>query len=204
MAEHKESRATHILTARKYTNLFCVQMKKMVLDGKISNYSMYSTASNNANATGNCPYPADTNGSGGGGGNYSSATSGTKAQSNSSANCNVQHYCQNPKFDHMANHWSESMVAMHQQAQQETTNYFRDQWYFNDAAANSYHVNDTTIQNLSATQLTQNQHCLIFPHTHFSHPPPQSTGKCQFDIFPKQRKRKKEPNESKAESFRFK
>lgn len=141
-------------------------MKKMVLDGKISDY-MY-----NLNTTGNGIYPIDVNGSTNVN-NFASANNCGKNQP-SNNDCNVNHYCPNSKFDHLTNHWGENMMAMHQQAQQET-NYFRNQWHFNGASSNSYHVNDTTIPNISATQLAQNQHCLLIPHPHFSHPP--SAGK---------------------------
>lgn len=137
-------------------------MRKIMLDGKISDYSMYNSASNWSSATG-CQYPVDTN--------NSSSTNGFTETNNCNKNqvnneCNVNHYCQNTKFDHLANHWNESMAAMHQQAQQDP-NYFRNQWQFSSAATNSYHVNDTTISNIPATQ---NQHCLLIPHTHFHHP----------------------------------
>lgn len=135
------------------------------MDGKTSDYSMFNT-SNNLNSSGGCHYSVDGNGTSN---SFAPANNCNKSQPN--ADCNVNHYCQNPKFDHLANHWSESMVAMHQQAHQET-NYFRNQWHFNGAAANSYHVNDTTIQNIPTSQ---NQHCLLIPHTHFPHS--TSTGK---------------------------
>lgn len=144
-------------------------MRKMVLDGKTSDYSMFNNT-NNLSSTGGCPYPVNTNDTG----NSFAPANNCNNKNQPNADCNVNHYCQNPKFDHLANHWSESMVAMHQQAQQET-NYFRNQWHFNGAATNSYHVNDTTIQNIPTTQLTQNQHCLIIPHSHFPHS--SSTGK---------------------------
>lgn len=141
-------------------------MKKMVLDGKISDY-MY-----NLNTTGNGGYPIDVNGSTNAN-NFAPENNCGKSQS-SNNDCSVNHYCPNPKFDHLTNHWGENMMAMHQQAQQET-NYFRNQWHFNGASANSYHVNDTTVPNIPTSQLTQNQHCLLIPHPHFSHPP--SAGK---------------------------
>lgn len=133
-------------------------MRKMMLDGKISDYSMYNNA-NNWNSASSGQYPIDVSSDG-----HTESNNGNKIQS--ATDCNVNHYCQNPKFDNLANHWNESMAAMHQQE----PNYFRNQWHFNGAATNSYHVNDITIPNISATQLTQNQHCLLIPHTHFHHP----------------------------------
>lgn len=157
-------------------------MRKMMLDGKISDYSMYNNG-NNWNSAASCQYPVDVSSSSGSNGFNESNNCNNKNQS--SNDCNVNHYCQNPKFDHLTNQepfrWNGSMAAMHQQAQPES-NYFRNQWHFNSAATNSYHVNDTTISNIPTTQLSQNQHCLLIPHTHFHHPS-ISTGKLiWFDL----------------------
>ncbi|XP_055324279.1 hepatic leukemia factor isoform X5 [Sitodiplosis mosellana] len=150
-------------------------MRKMMLDGKISDYSMYNNNGSNWNSAASCQYPTNSSSSSSSNGFNDS----NNCQKNQSAtnDCNVNHYCQNPKFNHLANHWNGSVAAMHhQQAQPESANYFRNQWHFsNNAATNSYHVNDTTIPNIPATQLSQNQHCLLIPHTHFHHP--SSAGK---------------------------
>lgn len=141
------------------------QMRKTMLDGKISDYYMYNNA-NNLNSASGCQYPIDVSGNG-----FASPNNCNKNQLTANSNIN----CQNSKFpDHLANHWNESISAMHQQAQQDP-NYFRNQWHFNGAAPNSYHVNDSTIPNISTAQFSQNQHCLLIPHTHFHHP--SSTGK---------------------------
>lgn len=161
---------------REKLDKFCVQvpkfffgqMKKMMLDGKISDYSMYNSASNWSSAAG-CQYPTDTNSSNSTIG-FSELNHSNKNQVNN--DCNINHYCQNPKFDHLANHWNESMAAMHQQAQHDP-NYFRNQWQFSGAATNSYHVNDTTT--ISNIPSNQSQHCLLIPHAHFHHP--SSAGK---------------------------
>lgn len=130
---------------------------------------MYNSASNwNSASDGQFPLDATKTSTTDG---FNESSHNCNKSSSSIRDCNVNHYCQNPKYDHITNHWTESMAAMHQQAQQEP-NYFRNQWHFNGATTNSYHVNDTTIP---APQLSQNQHCLIIPHTHFHHPP--STGK---------------------------
>lgn len=104
-------------------------------------------------------------------------TESNKTQSANELN-NANHYCQNTKFDHIGNHWTENMAALHQKVQHhQEPNYFRNQWHFNGAANNSYHVNDTTILNVpvgTAGSPQQNQHGLIIPHPHFHYP---STGK---------------------------
>lgn len=137
-------------------------MRKMVSDSKISDYSMYNTG-NSLSSSANCPYPNNTNSSSN---SFTSSSNYNKSQSN--ADCNVNYYCHNPKFDHKTNHWSESAAAIHQQAQQEP-NYFRNQWHFNSAASNSYHVNDTTISHIPTSQLSQNQQCLLIPHAQYPH-----------------------------------
>ncbi|XP_031620187.1 hepatic leukemia factor isoform X3 [Contarinia nasturtii] len=96
---------------------------------------------------------------------HNNITESDKTQSVNDANS----YCQNQKFDHHENHWIENMAALHQKVQhRQETNYFRNQWYFNGATTNSYHVNDTTIPNVPITQ--QNQHGLLIPHSHFHYP----------------------------------
>lgn len=147
-------------------------MRKMMLDYNGSNW----------NSAASCQYPSNTTSSSSSSSNNTNGfNDSVNCNKNQLANndCNVNHYCQNPKFDHhLANHWNGSVAAMHhQQAQPESANYFRNQWHFsNGATTNSYHVNDTTtISNIPATQLSQNQHCLLIPHTHFHHP--SSAGK---------------------------
>lgn len=138
-------------------------MRKMMLDGKISDYYMYNNA-NNLNSAPNCQYPIDASTN-----NFATSNNCNKNQLNANNNVN----CQNSKFsDHLADHWNESMAAMHQRTQPDS-NYFRNQWHFNGAPPNSYHVNDST--NIPTPQFSQNQHCLLIPHTHFHHP--SSTGK---------------------------
>lgn len=146
-------------------------MRKMMLDGKISDYYMYNNA-NNLNSAANCQYPIDASTN-----NFTTSNNSNKNQSNAAATANNNANCQNSKFpDHLANHWNESMAAMHQQAQQDS-NYFRNQWHFNGVAPppNSYHINDSIASDIPTSQFSQNQHCLLIPHTHFHHS--SSTGK---------------------------
>lgn len=142
------------------------QMRKMVLEGKISDYYMYNNANNQNSAT-SCQYPIDASN----GNCFTPSNNCDKNQLTANGNPNYQ----SPKFpDRLASHWNESIAAMHQQAHQDP-NYFRNQYHFNGAVSNSYHVNDSTIPNIPTAQFSQNQHCLLIPHTHFHHP--VSTGK---------------------------